>query len=202
MFAFVFCVQACLFCACLWWVIKLQRAAAELCVRVPYPWYCICLFLWIFSDKVQNRISCAVVMLAVLHMKSLSDWWMMNVIQTFDIGSEVPLYSKTCWMQPSREENRRKYEAVNSQSPVQSSALLRRRDLPCKVRKSRWMHYKVIVVTDDPLCETLKQTDCSTSTATLHMEKITNLQYLVNNKCSNVSCKWWRNAQWASMGHR
>lgn len=51
-------------------------------VRVPYPWYCICLFLWIFSDKVQNRISCAVVMLAVLHMKSLSDWWMMNVIQT------------------------------------------------------------------------------------------------------------------------
>ena len=39
------------------------------------------------------------------------------------------------------------------------------------------MHYKVIVVTDDPLCETLKQTDCSTSTATYG--KNTNLQYLV-----------------------
>ena len=48
------------------------------------------------------------------------------------------------------------------------------------------MHYKVIVVTDDPLCETLKQTDCSTSIATYGKK---NLQYLVNHKCSDVNCK-------------
>ena len=71
------CVQACLFC-------MLVISAAELCVRVPYPWYCIWLFLWIFSDKVQNRISCAVVVLAVLHMK-----WLVNDECDTNSGSEA-----------------------------------------------------------------------------------------------------------------
>ena len=158
MFAFVFCVQACLFCMLM--LVISETATCCWAVRVPYPWYCICLFLRIFSDKVQNRISCAVVMLAVLHMKSLSDWWMMNVIQTLVARCRSIVKPAAI----SRRKSEKRWS--RQQSPVQSSALLRRRDLPCKVRKSRWMHYKVIVVTDDPLCETLKQTDCSTSTAT------------------------------------
>ena len=78
MFAFVFCVQACLFWMLVIKVTKLQRAAELSCgcrIRgIVFP----CFYE---SFQIKYRIELAVLWLC-LQFSIWSDWWMMNVIQT------------------------------------------------------------------------------------------------------------------------